>query len=45
MAVAARAGGTGPDQVVALRSPHLNRLAKAVEVIAKTVGEAIKIEA
>ncbi|PBB65334.1 hypothetical protein CK228_27985 [Mesorhizobium sp. WSM4312] len=32
-------------QVVALRSPHLNRLAKVVEAIAKTVGEAIKIEA
>ena len=32
-------------QVVALRSPHLNRLAKAVEAIAKAVGEAIKIEA
>ncbi|MBE1707324.1 MULTISPECIES: LysR family transcriptional regulator [Mesorhizobium] len=32
-------------QVVALRSPHLNRLAKAVEAIAQTVGEAIKIEA
>ncbi|WP_095201134.1 LysR family transcriptional regulator [Mesorhizobium carmichaelinearum] len=32
-------------QVVALRSPHLNRLAKAVEAIAKAVGEAVKIEA
>ena len=32
-------------QVVALRAPHLNRLAKVVEAIAKTVGEAIKIEA
>lgn len=32
-------------QVVALRSPHLNRLAKAVAAIAKAVGEAIKIEA
>ncbi|QND57220.1 LysR family transcriptional regulator [Mesorhizobium huakuii] len=31
-------------QLVALRSPHLNRLAKAVEAIAKAVGEAIKIE-
>jgi len=30
-------------QVVALSSPHLNRLAKAVEAIAKAVGEAIKI--
>ncbi|TPK54887.1 hypothetical protein FJ546_29100 [Mesorhizobium sp. B2-4-19] len=32
-------------QVVALRSPHLNRLAKVVEAIAETVGKAIKIEA
>ncbi|WP_322416889.1 LysR family transcriptional regulator [Mesorhizobium huakuii] len=32
-------------QVVALRSPHLNRLAKVVEAIAKTVGEAIEIKA
>jgi len=32
-------------QVVALRSPHLNRLAKVVEAIARTVGEAIRIEA
>lgn len=32
-------------QVVALRSPHLNRLAKPVEAIANTVGEAIKIGA
>ncbi|WP_214470826.1 LysR family transcriptional regulator [Mesorhizobium sp. dw_380] len=31
-------------QVVALRSPHLNRLANAVDAIAKAVGEAIKIE-
>ena len=30
-------------QVVALRSPHLNRLAKATEAMAKAVGEAIKI--
>ena len=32
-------------QVVALRSPHLNRLAKVVEAIAKSISEAIKIEA
>jgi DNA-binding transcriptional LysR family regulator len=32
-------------RVVALRSPHLNRLAKTVEAIAKAVGEAIMIEA
>ncbi|MGX5826084.1 LysR family transcriptional regulator [Mesorhizobium sp. 43Arga] len=32
-------------QVVAMRSPHLHRLAKVVEAIAKTVGEAIKIGA
>ncbi|ESY80667.1 hypothetical protein X740_12750 [Mesorhizobium sp. LNHC221B00] len=31
-------------QVVALRSPHLNRLANAADAIAKAVGEAIKIE-
>ena len=31
-------------QVVALRSPHLNQLAKAVDAIAKAVGQAIKIE-
>ncbi|WP_181176172.1 LysR family transcriptional regulator [Mesorhizobium sp. B2-3-4] len=31
-------------QVVALRSPHLNRLAKVAEAIARTVGEAIRIE-
>ncbi|MCZ8547245.1 LysR family transcriptional regulator [Mesorhizobium qingshengii] len=32
-------------QVVALRAPHLNRLAKAVEAIAEAVGEAMKMEA
>jgi len=32
-------------QVVALRSPHLNRLPMAAQAIAKAVGEAIKIEA
>lgn len=31
-------------QVVALCSPHLNRLANAADAIAKAVGEAIKIE-
>ncbi|MBZ9994949.1 LysR family transcriptional regulator [Mesorhizobium sp. BH1-1-4] len=31
-------------QVVALRSPHLNRLAKAAQAIARTVGEVIQIE-
>ncbi|WP_154674665.1 hypothetical protein [Mesorhizobium erdmanii] len=32
-------------QVAALRSPHLNRLAKVAEAIAKAVGEAVRIEA
>lgn len=32
-------------QVLALRSPHLNQLAKAAEAIAKAVAEAIKIKA
>lgn len=31
-------------QVVALCSPHLNRLAKAAQAIAKTVGDVIEIE-
>ncbi|RWC72752.1 MAG: LysR family transcriptional regulator [Mesorhizobium sp.] len=31
-------------QVVALRSPHLNRLAKAAQAIEKTVGDVLEVE-